>query len=72
MKLDAYIERVVEDDWDTIKTDLSGAKKLISIKVREEKNLEVLSKKVAEDETMQDEIVPKINNLLSELSDLLD
>lgn len=72
LKLDAYIERVVEDDWDTVKTELSRAKKLISIKEREEKNLEVLSKKVAEDETMQDEIVPKINNLLSELSDLLD
>ena len=62
---------MVEDDWDTIKTDLSGVKKLISIKEREEKNLEILSKKVAEDETMQDEIVPKINNLLNELSDLL-
>ena len=72
LKLDAYIERVVEDDWDTIKTELSEAKELISIKEREEKNLEVLSKKVAEDKMMKDEIVPKINNLLNELSDLLD
>jgi len=70
LKLDAYIERVIEHDWDTIKTELSRAKKLISIKERGEKNLEVLSKKVAEDEIMQDGILPKINNLLRELSDL--
>jgi hypothetical protein len=72
LKLDEYIEKVVEDDWDTIETELSGAKELISINEREEKNLEVLLKKVAEDETMQDEIVPKINKLLSELSEFLD
>ena len=63
---------MVEDDWDTIKTDLSGVKKLSSIKEKEEKNLEILSNTVAEDETMQQKIIPKINKLLNELSDLLD
>jgi hypothetical protein len=72
LKLDEYIEKLVEDDWESIETELSKAKELVSIKKHEEKNLDVLSKKVIEDETMQDEIVPKINKLLSELSDLLD
>lgn len=66
-----FVEKLIEDEWDTIETELS-AKELISIKEREEKNLEVLSKKVAADETVQEEIIPKINKLLLELSELLD
>ena len=71
-KLDEYIEKVVKDNWRTIKKELSQVKELISIKERERENLDVLLNKVREDETMQERIVPTINKLLNELSDLLD
>jgi hypothetical protein len=67
LKVREYIEKVTKDDWQKIEAELSGSKKLISIKEREEKNLDVLSKKIAEDQTMKEEIVPKINRLLKEL-----
>ena len=55
-----------------IEKELSQVKELISIKERERENLDVLLNKVREDETMQERIVPTINKLLNELSDLLD
>jgi hypothetical protein len=72
LKLDEYIEKVVEDDWDTIETELSETKELISVNKCEKENLEVLSKKIEEDETMQEKIIPKINKLIIELSEFLD
>ena len=71
-KLDEYIEKVVKDNWRMIEKELSQVKELISIKERERENLDVLLNKVREDETMQERIVPTINKLLNELSDLLD
>lgn len=72
LKLDQYIEEVVEGDWKEIEAELSKSKKLISIKEREEENLQLLSDQVTQDETMQEKIIPKIKKLLKELSDLLD
>lgn len=72
LKLDEYIDMVVEDEWEEIESDLSSSKELILIKENEEKNLQVLTNAVDEDETMQQKIIPKINKLLKELSNLLD
>jgi hypothetical protein len=71
-KLDDYLEKVGEDRWQPIEKELSQSKQLISIKERERENLDVLLNKVAGDKTMQERIVPTINKLLNELSDLLD
>jgi len=62
----------VEDEWEEIESDLSSSKELILIKQKEEKNLQVLTNAVDEDETMQQKIIPKINKLLRELTNILD
>ena len=67
-----YIDKVVEDEWEEIESDLSSSKELILIKQKEEKNLQVLTNAVDEHETMEQKIIPKINKLLKELSNLLD
>jgi hypothetical protein len=71
-KLDDYLEKVGEDRWQPIEKELSQSKQLISIKERKRENLDVLLNKVAGDKTMQERIVPTINKLVNELSDLLD
>ena len=72
LKLDVYIDKVVENEWKELESDLSSSRELTLIKQKEEKNLQVLTNAVDEDETMQQKIIPKINKLLKELSNLLD
>jgi len=72
-KLRGYVHKIIEDEWEIIcEQELTAVKKLISIKEQEVNNVEVLSKKIEEDEIMQEEIIPKVDKLLGELSDLLD
>jgi hypothetical protein len=71
-KLDGYLEKIGEDRWQPIEKELSQSKQLISINERERENLDVLLNEVTGDKTMQERIVPTINKLLNELSDLLD
>jgi 5S rRNA maturation endonuclease (ribonuclease M5) len=71
-KLSEYMERIVENDWEAIEQRLTGARELISIKEQVVNNVDVLSKKVEEDEIMQEEIIPKIEKFLEDLSDLLN
>ena len=49
VKLDEYIDKVVEDEREEIESDLSSSKELILIKQKEEKNLQVLTNAVDED-----------------------
>lgn len=72
LKVDGYIDELVEDEWKEIESDLSSSKELILIKEKKEKNLQVLTNTVDEDEIMQQKIIPKINKLIQELSNLLD
>lgn len=72
LKLDEYIDELVENEWEEIESELSSSKQLILIKEKEEKNLQVLTNAVDEDEIMRQKIIPKINKLIQELSNLLD
>jgi len=72
LKLDVYIDKVVENEWKELESDLSSSRELTLIKQKEEKNLQVLTNAVDEDETMQQKIIPKINKLLRELTNILD
>ena len=67
------MQEVTQDEWETIsEQELTGVKKLISTKEQEIRNVEALSKTIEEDETMQEKIIPKVDKLVGELSDLLD
>jgi hypothetical protein len=70
LELDNYIHKVVKDAWEEIETDLTTMKQLISIKEQEKENLKTLTDKVAEDEIIRNEVIPRINKLIGELSDL--
>ena len=60
LKLDEYIDELVENEWEEIESELSSSKQLILIKEKEEKNLQVLTNAVDEDEIMRQKIIPKI------------
>jgi hypothetical protein len=68
-KLSAYVDGVVEEEWENIQTELEGVKELIDVAEKEKAIEDRLNKVVEEDEGMK-QIVSKAEEVLQELSDL--
>ena len=49
-----------------------GLKKLTQVKERKNENLGILERTLAEDDVIQDEIIPRVDEMLEELGDLED
>jgi hypothetical protein len=71
-KLDRYIEKITKDDWGFEDKKLVGLKKLTEVNERNDENLGILERTLAEDDVIQDEIIPSVDEMLEELGDLED
>jgi len=70
LKFNELVKKATENTWQKIEAELYASEKLISITKTEEKNLDILSKMMANDRVIQEKVVPKINNLLNELRNI--
>lgn len=70
-KLENYINKTVEPEWKNIEKDMSNSKELIVVNDKQESNTEELSSKIENDSTMKEKIIPKISNLLEQLTTIL-
>ena len=68
-KLSEYAEQITEDVWDNITGKLSDVKRLLPVENIKNENKEKLKNIVTEDVIIQETVIPKITNLVKELSD---
>jgi hypothetical protein len=71
-KLGECVENTIEEDWHSIEIEIRNSRHLMSVDELRKKILDLLSRKIQGNYTIQGKIVPKIKMLLSELSSIVE